>query len=73
LPFEYQGMEHEPTDPANLYFNSSSNVYNPQMQNMLSQVGAQGLGGPSGANPRRTRRSRALGPERRPVMAKDQE
>jgi hypothetical protein len=44
-------MEHEPTDPANLYFNSSSNVYNPQMQNMLSQVGAQGLGGPSIAAP----------------------
>jgi Phospholipase A2-like domain len=50
-PFQYQGMEHEPTDPANLYFNSSSNVYNPQMQNMLSQVGAQGLGGPSIASP----------------------
>lgn len=50
-PFQYQGMEHEPTDPANLYFNSSSNVYNPQIQNMLSQVGAQGLGGSSGANP----------------------
>jgi hypothetical protein len=26
-------------------------VYNPQIQNMLSQVGAQGLGGPSIANP----------------------
>ena len=49
-PFEYQGMEHEPTDPANLYFNSSSNVYNPQMQTVLSQVGAQGLGGPSGGS-----------------------
>jgi hypothetical protein len=46
-PFQYQGMEHEITDPANLYFNSSSNVYNPQIQNMLSQVGAQSLGGPN--------------------------
>ncbi|MFZ1886960.1 MAG: hypothetical protein WAU33_02935 [Candidatus Binataceae bacterium] len=50
-PFQYQGMEHEITDPANLYFNPSSNVYNPQIQNALSQVGAQGLGGSSGANP----------------------
>jgi len=50
-PFEYQGMEHELTDPANLYFNGASNVYNPQIQNMLSQVGAQGLGGPSAGNP----------------------
>jgi hypothetical protein len=50
-PFQYQGMEHELTDPANLYFNPSSNVYNPQIQNALSQVGAQGLGGSSGANP----------------------
>jgi len=49
--FQYGGMEHEPTDPANLYFNSSSNVYNPQMQTALSQVGAQGLGGPSIASP----------------------
>jgi hypothetical protein len=50
-PFQYQGMEHEITDPANLYFNPSSNVYNPQIQNAVSQVGAQGLGGSSGANP----------------------
>ena len=50
-PFQYQGMEHEITDPANLYFNPSSNVYNPQTQHLLSQVGAQSLGGPSDANP----------------------
>jgi len=44
-------MEHELTDPANLYFNGASNVYNPEIQNALSQVGAQGLGGPSAGNP----------------------
>ncbi|HVA77255.1 MAG TPA: hypothetical protein VNF27_05135 [Candidatus Binataceae bacterium] len=44
-------MEHELTDPADLYFNGASNVYNPEIQNALSQVGAQGLSGPSAGNP----------------------
>ncbi len=39
-------MEHEITDPANLYFLPGANVYNPQLQFDLSQVGPQGLGGP---------------------------
>ena len=50
-PFEFAGMEHEITDPANLYFLPGSNVYNPQLQLDLSQVGPQGLGGPGGAGP----------------------
>ena len=45
-PFEFAGMEHEITDPANLYFLLGSNVYNPQLQLDLSQVGPQGLAGP---------------------------
>ena len=40
-------MEHEITDPANLYFLPGSNVYNPRLQIDLSQVGPQGLAGPS--------------------------
>ena len=47
-PFEYQGMEHELTDPYNLYYTGSANMYNPQLQHELSQAGAQSLGGPSG-------------------------
>jgi len=46
FPFLYQGMEHEVSDPGQLYFEPSGNVYNPQIQRELSQVGQQGLGGP---------------------------
>jgi hypothetical protein len=46
FPFLYQGLEHEITDPGNLYFNPSGNVYNPQFQRNMSQVGQQGLSGP---------------------------
>ena len=46
FPFQYQGLEHEVSDPGNLYFNPSGNVYNPQIQRGLSQVGQQSWGGP---------------------------
>jgi hypothetical protein len=34
------------TDPGQLYFEPSGNVYNPQLQRELSQAGQQGSGGP---------------------------
>ena len=46
FPFLYQGLEHEVTDPGQLLFEPSGNVYNPQIQRELSQVGQQGLGDP---------------------------
>jgi hypothetical protein len=46
-PFEYQGREHEITDPYNLYYGGSANMYNPKIQHELSQAGAGGLAGPS--------------------------
>ena len=45
FPFLYQGLEHEITDPGQLYFEPSGNVYNPQIQRELSQLGQQGIGG----------------------------
>ncbi len=45
-PFLYQGMEHEITDPAPLYFDQGANVYNPMLQRELSQLGQQGIAGP---------------------------
>jgi hypothetical protein len=45
-PFLYQGMEHEITDPAPLYFDHGANVYNPMLQRELSQLGPQGIAGP---------------------------
>ncbi len=45
-PFLYQGMEHEFTDPAPLYFDQGANVYNPMLQRELSQLGQQGIAGP---------------------------
>jgi YD repeat-containing protein len=45
-PFQYQGLEHENTDPAHLYFEPSGNVYDPQIQRELSQVGQEPLFGP---------------------------
>ena len=43
-------MEHEITDPYNLYYSGSANMYNPKIQHELSQAGAGGLGGPSAGN-----------------------
>ena len=37
FPFLYQGLEHEVSDPGQLYFEPSGNVYNPQIQRELSQ------------------------------------
>jgi hypothetical protein len=49
FPFLYQGLEHEVSDPGQLYFEPSGNVYNPQLQRELSLIGPQGiLGPPSG-------------------------
>ncbi len=48
-PFLYQGMEHEITDPAPLYFDQDANVYNPMLQRELSQLGQQGIAGPPAA------------------------
>jgi hypothetical protein len=48
-PFQYQGMEHEVTDPASLYFNNSGDVYNPQIQRTLSQLGQQSIDAASGS------------------------
>ena len=45
-PFLYQGMEHEITDPAPLYFDQGANVYNPMLQRELSRLGQQGIAGP---------------------------
>jgi hypothetical protein len=45
FPFLYEGLEHEVTDPGRLYFEPSGDVYNPQIQRELSQVGQQGIGG----------------------------
>jgi hypothetical protein len=45
FPFLYQGLEHEVTDPGQLYFEPSGKTYNPQIQRELSQVGVQGIGG----------------------------
>ena len=45
FPFLYQGLEHEVSDPGQLYFEPSGNVYNPQLQRELSLVGPQGIGG----------------------------
>ncbi len=45
-PFLYQGMEHEITDPAPLYFDQGANIYNPMLQRELSQLGQQGIAGP---------------------------
>ena len=39
FPFLYQGLEHEVTDPGQLYLEPSGKVYNPQIQRELSQVG----------------------------------
>jgi hypothetical protein len=50
FPFLYQGLEHEVTDPGQLYFEPSGNVYNPQIQRELSLVDQQGItGAPSGS------------------------
>jgi YD repeat-containing protein len=46
FPFLYQGLEHEVSDPGQLYFEPSGNVYNPQIQRELSQAGQQGSGDP---------------------------
>jgi hypothetical protein len=46
FPFLYQGMEHEVTDPGNLYFDGSGNMHNPQIWREVSPVGEQGIGGP---------------------------
>jgi hypothetical protein len=46
FPFLYQGLEHEVTDPGQLYFEPSGNVYDPQIQRELSQVGPQGITAP---------------------------
>jgi len=48
FPFLYQGLEHEVSDPGQLDFEPSGNVYNPQLQRELSQVGPQGLSIPNG-------------------------
>jgi hypothetical protein len=48
FPLLYHGLEHEVTDPGQLYFEPSGNVYNPQLQRELSQVGPQGLSAPNG-------------------------
>ncbi len=45
FPFLYQGLEHEVTDPGQLYFEPSGNVYNPQIQRELSLIGQQGITG----------------------------
>jgi YD repeat-containing protein len=45
FPFLYQGLEHEVSDPGQLYFEPSGNVYNPQLQRELSLVGPQGISG----------------------------
>ncbi len=46
FPFLYQGLEHEVSDPGQLYFEPSGNVYNPQLQRDLSLIGPQGIFGP---------------------------
>jgi hypothetical protein len=46
FPFLFQGLEHEVTDPGQLYFEPSGNVYNPQLQRELSLIGPQGIFGP---------------------------
>jgi hypothetical protein len=46
FPFLYQGLEHEVSDPGQLYFEPSGNVYNPQLQRALSLIGPQGIFGP---------------------------
>ena len=46
FPFLYQGLEHEISDPGQLYFEPSGNVYNPQIQRELSLIGPQGIFGP---------------------------
>ncbi len=46
FPFLYQGLEHEVSDPGQLYFEPSGNVYNPQLQRELSLIGPQGIFGP---------------------------
>ena len=46
FPFLYQGLEHEVSDPGQLYFEASGNVYNPQLGRELSLIGPQGIGGP---------------------------
>jgi len=46
-PFMWQGLEHEVTDPAHLYFESSGNVYNPDPFH-LSLTGPQSSDGPGG-------------------------
>ncbi len=46
FPFLYPGLEHEVTDPGQLYFEPSGNVYNPQIQRELSLIGPQGIFGP---------------------------
>jgi hypothetical protein len=42
----FQGLEHEASDPGQLYFEPSGNVYNPQLQRDLSLIGPQGIFGP---------------------------
>jgi hypothetical protein len=44
-PFRYQGMEHLPTDPAQLDFDGSGSAYDPQIQRNLSAVGEMGTSG----------------------------
>jgi YD repeat-containing protein len=46
FPFLYEGLEHEVSDPGQLYFEPSGNVYNPQIQRNLSLIGPQGIDGP---------------------------
>jgi hypothetical protein len=46
FPFLFQGLEHEVSDPGQLYFEPSGNVYNPQLQRELSLIGPQGIFAP---------------------------
>jgi hypothetical protein len=45
-PFQYHGLEHEFTDPAQLYYSGGGEFYNPQIQRGLSGTNATGISGP---------------------------
>jgi YD repeat-containing protein len=51
-PFRYEGMEHEITDPAQVYYSGGGQFYEPAIQRGLSETGATGISGaPTGPGP----------------------
>ena len=74
-PFQYHGMEHEVTHPAQLDYSGGGQFYNPQIQRGLSETNATAISGaPSGpgavsAGPPPSRSPQRYNPEYPPEAA----